>query len=320
MNNHSWQPTTSLEVLRLRAVTLKQIRSFFEQRGVLEVETPLLSHAIGSDPNLDPIEAHCQQHGSKEKLFLQTSPEFSMKRLLASGSGPIFQICKAFRSGEAGPKHNPEFTMLEWYRPGFEHDQLMDEVEELMAEILEITNIPRISYRDVFRQHLGIDPHTASASEIKSLAQQKIDIALDSKDKDIWLELLYSHLIEPELKDAVFIHDYPKTQAALARIEKDQQGVEVARRFELVVSGLELANGYFELSDPGELLRRFNSDQLIRKQRAQPQNPLDHNLLAAHQHGLPSCAGVALGIDRLIMLAAGVDSIEEVISFPEDRA
>ena len=242
-----------------------------------------------------------------------------MKRLLASGSGPIFQVCKAFRDGEAGRKHNPEFTMLEWYRLDFDHWQLMDEVEELISRVLPINTIERKSYRELFQQYLDIDPHRVKVGVLRKKAEELMDLSFDSDEEDVWLDLLYSHVIEPELQAPIFIYNYPKTQAALAKVAKDEVGVEVAQRFELVIAGIEVANGYFELRDAQELQRRFEADQVLRKGRELPQHPLDQNLLAALQHGLPKCAGVALGLDRLLMLVTKAKSIDEVICFPIDR-
>lgn len=322
MPKDDWQPSAKLHNLQLRAHLLRSIRQFFLQRGVLEVETPVLSSAAPTDPSIESIQAQLQVAGSVQAtpVFLQTSPEFAMKRLLANGSGAIYQVCKVFRQGEQGSRHNPEFTMLEWYRPGFDHFQLMNEVEELVAEILGIDSITRQTYRQVFQQYLAIDPHQATVQQLKSIAKSHIEIEMDDDDKDTWLNLLLSHLIEPKLDGAVFIYDYPSTQAALAKIERDANDVSVAKRFELFINGMEIANGYFELTDAQEQSARFEKDQSIRKQKGLPQNPADARLLAALQHGMENCAGVALGFDRLAMLAANADHINEVISFPIDRA
>lgn len=323
MNAQSWQPTASTQNLKVRAKLLQQIRNFFAQRHVLEVETPLLSSAIGTDVNLTPFVLPL----AERKMFLQTSPEFAMKRLLADGSGPIFQICKAFRKAEQGSRHNPEFTLLEWYRPDFTMTALMDELEELVSSILfpltkgeERKKFARYSYRKLFQQSLNIDPHTASLAEIKSLALHRVNIELNSDDRDIWLDILFSHVIEPGLQAPTFIYHYPKSQAALARITRDENNCEVAQRFELVCHGMELANGYFELCDAQEQQQRFENDQALRKQAGQDTYPIDLNLLAALAHGLPECSGVALGLDRLLMLVVEAATIEEVISFPIDRA
>ena len=317
-----WQPAASPALLQARADLNKTLRAFFEARGVLEVETPLLSHAIGTDPNLHPVIASYQAHprAQAEALYLQTSPEFAMKRLLAAGSGPIYQLCKAVRNGELGAKHNPEFTMLEWYRPGFTLAQLMDEVEALAVAALGNLSCKRITYRELFQQHLGIDPHAASIDALDALTRKHVDLHQQETHRDTLLELLYSQVIEPALQQATFIHDYPATQAALARITPDAQGVPVAQRFELVIGGMEIANGYDELSDASEQVRRFAADQALRLQRGQPEFPTDGRFLAALAHGLPDCAGVALGVDRLLMLQTQARTIAEVLSFPHDRA
>jgi lysyl-tRNA synthetase class 2 len=317
-----WQPTASPDLLQARARLNRTIRAFFEARGVMEVETPLLSHAIGTDPNLSPITAAYQAHpqAPPQALYLQTSPEFAMKRLLAAGSGPIYQLCKAVRNGEQGTKHNPEFSMLEWYRPGFSLAQLMDEVEALAVTALGPLSCTRITYRELFRRHFDVDPFEASLAELVRLTQRHVDLNLPEQHRDTLLELLYSQVIEPALREPVFIHEYPASQAALSRVVTDAQGQRVALRFELVINSMELANGYDELSDAAEQERRFAADQSLRKQRGLPEYPADKRLLGALQHGMPACAGVALGVDRLLMLQTGARSIAEVLSFPHDRA
>lgn len=317
-----WRPATGLDMLRARAALMKRVRDFFQARDVLEVETPLLARSIGSDPNLQPIEARYEPAPGAvtERAFLQTSPEFAMKRLLAAGSGPIFQLCKAFRNGESGSRHNPEFTMLEWYRPGFTHLDLMDEVEALVALVLPQSKFRRLTYRELFQESLGFDPHTLNLKDLRLQAEKHIEQGLFLDDKDTCLDLLFSHCIEPGLQDAVFIYDYPASQAALARVEEDERGVPVARRFELVVGGLEIANGYYELSDAEEQAARFDRDQVLRRQRGMPLYPRDEALLAALRHGLPDCAGVALGLDRLLMLVTAAGSIGEVMAFPWNTA
>lgn len=331
MNNVLWQPAASKDRLFARADLLKKIRIFFEQKGVLEVETPILSHAAGSDPSLGviPVSYQADSHQKEQTLFLQTSPEFAMKRLLASGSGAIFQICKSFRNAEQGARHNPEFTLLEWYQPGFDEYQLMDEVMDLVQFVMQSLSPEviypkekwqRYTYQSLFEQHLGINPHKVELEDLVDLAKSTIDIELEHASKDTWLELLFSHLIEPQLQDPVFIYEYPATQAALAKIEINSEGIEVARRFELVIEGMEIANGYYELTDVNEQRRRFSYDQKVRLEQQLNQNPIDENLLAALQSGLPSCSGVALGLDRLLMLICEARSIDEVLAFPLNRA
>ncbi len=320
-----WRPSASLERLQLRARVLARIRTFFSERGVMEVETPVLSAAAATDPSLSSFSACYQGPGaaSGRELYLQTSPEFAMKRLLASGSGPIYQICKAFRNGESGRQHNPEFTMLEWYRPGFKLQTFMDEVEALVCELLELPSAERISYAELFKRHLGLDPHTASLSTLSACATENgllLSSALMESDRDVWLALLLTHLIEPSLgiERPVFIYDFPVSQAMLARISPGEP--PVAERFELYVTGVELANGFFELCDGEEQRSRFQADRLRRKHLGLPSVPIDEHLLSAMESGLPESVGVALGVDRLVMLYGGTDSIDEVIAFPLQRA
>lgn len=318
MSKDHWQPSATLATLRARAELLSNIRSFFAEREVLEVETPLLGHSAGTDPQLAPMQVLLERGGENDRAYLQTSPEFAMKRLLAAGSGPIYQLGKAFRDGDLGRRHNPEFTMLEWYRPGFDEHRLMDEVAALVSMVLGEKEIPRCSYRQLFQQHLNIDPHHADSETLATLARQKLDVGFPDEDRDFWLDLLFSHLIEPGL-EAQFIYDYPASQAALARLHRNEEGELVARRFELVLRGMEIANGYFELSDSAEQALRFRQDQQLRREAGQEPLPLDMHLLEALEHGLPDCAGVALGVDRLLMLQLGLDDIRRVISFDFGR-
>lgn len=301
--------------LQARAALLRRVRDFFFARGVLEVETPLLCAAGVTDPAIENFTLETGQSLSRPR-YLQSSPEYAMKRLLARGSGPIYQIAKAFRDGEAGRRHNPEFTLLEWYRPGFSLRQLMREVAELVRDCLGEQPVEYISYRALFQRELGVDPLAASAGELESLARSRLDVGMLSGDRDLWLDLLMSHAVEPRLKGRglCFVYDYPASQAALARIV-GKDGVSVARRFELYVDGLELANGYDELTDPYEQRRRFTHDNTLRRQRGQAERPLDEFLLTAMQQGLPDCCGVALGFDRLFMLAAGIDDIRRALAF-----
>ena len=311
-----WQPSADISTLKQRAKILADIRHFFAGREVLEVETPLLAKYSVTDPHMDVISAEHPQ-GFDDHFFLQTSPEYAMKRLLAAGSGAIFQIAKAFRKGEQGSRHNPEFTMLEWYRPGFTDDELMTEVAELVERVLACKPCERISYRELFQQYLSIDPHKADCQTLEKLARNHLDCQMESDQRDDWLNLLLAEIIEPQLGiDApVFVEAYPASQSALARVVKNKQGDWVAQRFELYYRGVELANGYYELTDVDELRRRFEQDQVLRKQLQRPYREADHYLLAAMAQGLPDCAGVALGLDRLIMMALGLARIEQVISF-----
>jgi len=312
-----WRPAAPFSHLRLRARLLRHIRDYFAEQQVLEVETPVLTVAGVTDPHIDSFVVHDPSAGSKVSgFFLQTSPEYAMKRLLAAGSGPIYQIAKVFRAGESGRRHSPEFTLLEWYRPGFDHHKLMDEVEELLARLLSLeSRAVRITYRDLFQQYLGIDPLQADISELRHGATKNgIRFNDPGDERDIWLELLFSHVIEPRLSTLahmVFVHDYPASQAALARVNEQGQ----AERFELYLDGVELANGYHELMDPLEQRRRFERDNHRRRALGKAEMPVDDGLLRALDHGLPDCAGVALGLDRLLMCAADADSLEQVLTF-----
>lgn len=318
-----WQPTAPLSNLKLKAQILKKIRRFFEEREVMEVETPLLCHSSVTDPMLKSFETTLSfSHAAQgEKLFLQTSPEYAMKRLLAANSGSIYQICKAFRNGEVGKKHNPEFTILEWYRVGFTHFDLMDEINLLLQEILQTKNAERISYLELFDKYFSINPHTCSIEQLKTLAlKNNIIFESHSSEKDVWLDLLLTHIIEPELgmQHPIFVYDYPGSQAALAKI-RFEQGYPVGERFEVYYKGMELANGYHELGDADEQLARFEEDNRVRNQLNLPIIPIDHYLLSALPF-FPDCAGVALGLDRLACLASTSEQISEVIPFPIGRA
>ena len=322
--NSAWQPSASLELLHLRANILARIRQFFVKKNILEVETPLLSQATVTDKHLHSFqtEYYFANPHHKKTLYLQTSPEFAMKRLLAADSGPIYQICKAFRNqGESGRVHNPEFTMLEWYRPGFNHHDLMDEMEELLATLLDYKSAQRFTYFELFKKFLNIDPHHASLDVLK-LAAQRCNVTTDhlsTMERDDWLNLLMTHCIEPKLPDyPVFIYDFPASQAALAKIRPGNP--PLAERFEIYVQGLELANGFHELNASQEQRQRFVNDLIQREKIGYAAVPIDEHLLAALAHGFPDCAGVALGVDRLIMLAAKKNTINEVIAFPLENA
>jgi lysyl-tRNA synthetase class 2 len=314
----NWQPSASIPNLRLRAEILAAIRKFFAIRDVLEVETPLLGGTTATDPHLESIRVKQVFSSDEQEFFLQTSPEFAMKKLLAAGSGSIYQLCKAFRQDERSKRHNPEFTMLEWYRIGFNEHQLMDEVEELVATVTGRQIQLRISYRQLFQQHLAIDPHSCSDSELLVVAKQHRAFNESGYRRDELLHLLLAEVIEPAMEQDCFVYDFPANQAALATVETDESGMKVARRFELFMSGMEIANGYLELVDGSEQQRRFNQDNQQRKGMGRAELPIDHDLLAAIKHGLPVCSGVAIGVDRLVMLALNAGSIDEVISFPLD--
>lgn len=243
-----------------------------------------------------------------------------MKRLLAAGCGSVYQICKAFRGGEAGPRHNPEFTLLEWYRPGFSLARLMDEVAELVCGVLKRSGWETLSYSELFRRFVDIDPHRAPLDELEACARAHIDYSGQSEARETWLDLILSHVIEPRLEGTglLFVTDYPASRAMLASL-RNSGGVEVAERFELYVDGIELANGYRELIEPGEQRRRFQQDNAALARRGHPPRPLDESLLAALDHGLPACSGVALGVDRLLMASVGIDDIRQVLSFDWTR-
>ncbi len=315
-----WRPSASLDTLRLRARLLAQTRAFFHAREVWEVETPLLSQAATPDPHIHSFAVSTPAAGKAR--YLQSSPEFSMKRLLAAGSGSIYQICKVFREGETGQRHNPEFTLLEWYRTGFDHHALMEELDTLVRELvggrLLLTETQFFSYQEALKRFAGLDPLNADAGALQDCARQHhIDVPALGGDRDAWLDLLMSHVVEPALpRDCpVFIYDYPASQAALAQIRG-----ELAERFELYINGMELANGFHELTDTTEQRRRFEAENQRRIQMGLAVMPLDEHLLAALEQGLPDCAGVALGLDRLLMLIAGQMEIAAVLSFDSERA
>lgn len=315
----NWQPTADIKTLKRRAQYLADARLFFAERDIWEVETPILSSAAPTAPYLDSFTTHYIPIGTQDKqtYYLQTSPEFAMKRLLAAGSASIYQIAKVFRNGEQGKLHLPEFTMLEWYRPELTLNQIMDEVNELVQHVFNFQSVCRLSYRAVFEFYLKINVFTCSDNKIMECALMRIN-GLPSDlnlDRDGWLELLMSHIIEPRLAMMnlpLFIYDFPASQAQLAKIKQDNNGYDVADRFELYIDGIELANGYNELLDANELRQRFEHDNQQRKQQNKPEMPIDENLLAAMQAGLPACSGVAIGLDRLMMLAMDKKAISEV--------
>ena len=316
-----WLPSASAESLAERAELLQALRQFFSNRGVMEVETPLFSQGTVPDAGIDVF--RLPGEGDGPDRYLQTSPESAMKRLLAAGSGDIFQICKAFRQGEAGRHHNPEFTLLEWYRVGWDHAALMREVAELLTTALNADGWRVWPYRALFVELLGVDPmdEQTALTTLADLARARIGAVPDGLDRDAVLDLLMSHCIEPEISDwgVVFITDFPPSQAAMARCVLVGDA-EVAARFECYVNGKELANGYWEQTDPEALATQLHAENTRRQQRGLPQRPIDERLLAAHRHGLPACAGVALGVDRLLALKLGVESLTETISFGWDRA
>src|SRR3989339_345887 len=324
MSRHTaWQPTAALETLQMRAKIMQKIRHFFDERGLLEVETPLLSQHSVTDPYIQSFEAVYENDaGNPQSYFLQTSPEYAMKRLIASGFGDVYQLCKAFRNhGEIGSEHNPEFTLLEWYRMGFDHHQLMDEMDDFLQYLLNCSKAQRFSYQHLFLHFLKIDPFELSAEDLKQFAQKnKIQLFGSDYDWDDWTAILLSHLIEPQLDPAipVFIYDCPASQAALSKIRNDRP--KVGERFEVYFKGIELANGFHELQNADEQLKRFQNDQQKRKNLNLKPMQVDQRFIAALKHGLPNCSGVAVGIDRLIMLALSLKTISESMAFDFNRA
>ncbi len=317
-----WKPIATVEAIRLRARILTQIRQFFAERNVIEVETPILSRSALAHPSTSVMNISANNSSKETLLYLQTSPESAMKRLVASGIGPIFQVCKAFRNGEADRYHNPEFSILEWYRPGWDLDRIATELDELLRLILRTSEAHRIYYNDVFRNVLHIDWRQADIETLCTRVNEvniKGILATTDNDRDDLLEMLMKHVIEPTLGHdrPAFVFDYPSSQACLARV-RPMDGV--AARFEVFIKGLEIANGYDELSDPHEHRRRFAIDNEIRVHHGLEPLPIDELLIAAMESGFPSCAGVAVGLDRLTMVAAGVSSIKDVITFPTDQA
>jgi len=315
----NWRPTASIAEIKARAQLLAGLRAFFSERDVLEVDTPLLCSAGVTDPAIEPLVVD-RGVSLQRSRFLQTSPEYAMKRLLAAGSGPIYQIAKAFRDGEVGSRHNPEFTLLEWYRPQYDHHQLMAELAELVCHVLGERRWQKVSYRELFSAQLALDPFTASIEQLRETAMNRLDLSFSTGDRDLWLDVLMSHLIEPQLAKMgmCFVYDYPASQAALSRVVR-AEGVDVGQRFELYIDGMELANGYCELTDAAEQERRFLADNDKRRHQGLAEKPLDNNLLAAMSHGLPRCSGVAVGIDRLLMLLTGNTHIRDVLAFDWQR-
>ncbi len=311
----SWEPNASRKLLETRAELLNKVRIFFLERGVLEVETPLLASSSITDPNIEIFETE-----SEQKKYLQTSPEYAMKRLLCAGSGPIFQIAKAFRSQEIGRYHNPEFSIIEWYRPDYDYHKLMSEVFELIQVCLGRSDCKKISYRDIFCDLLEIDPFIATEQELLAVACIYLDdIRLDLTKSEI-LDLLMVNILQPKLSSegACFIFDYPEDQAALARLRIDN-GIVVAERFELFIDGIELANGYTELANESEQRMRFISDNQLRIEFGKKPRAIDEKFMSALKSGLPFSSGVAVGLDRLLMLQAGCSSIAETLAFSWDN-
>jgi lysyl-tRNA synthetase class 2 len=317
-----WQPTAGIEALRLRARLSAAMRAFFAERGVLEVESPLLSRGGNTEPNIAPIslEFTGRTDGAPRTRWLRTSPEYALKRLLAGGIGDCSELGRVFRDGEAGGRHNPEFTMLEWYRVGWDHRRLAEETADLVRAALALVDrdarLEHVAYRDLYRERLGLDPFVATEDALRAALG---DVVVDPRGlvRDDWLDLLMTHRLQPGFDPAVMlaVHDWPATQCALARLRRGVDGIAVAERFELYLGPMELANGYHELTDVAEQRARFERDLVVRGGRGAAQPPLDEAFLAALAHGLPTCAGVALGVDRLLMAMLGTERIADVLAF-----
>jgi lysyl-tRNA synthetase class 2 len=317
-----WRPGASIATLRRRAQALAATREFFRAREVLEVDTPAMVNAPVSDVNIGSVRVEMPERAGPP-MYLHTSPEYAMKRLLAAGSGDIFQVCHVFRSAERGRHHNPEFTMVEWYRLGFSLERLMAEVAQLVCILLgQQLRVEHLSYRDALRRHAGFDPLDADDATLQAAAQALGLGASRAQQagRDELLDLVMGAQVGPALGAGTltFVHRYPASQAALARL--DPADPRLALRFELYAQGMELANGYHELTDAAEQRARFSADLQARRARGIPVATIDPHLLAALEAGMPDCAGVALGFDRVLMLATGAGSIDEVLAFPVERA
>lgn len=313
----TWQMTCSRETLQRRAAMLQAIRKFFAERDVLEVDTPILSQAGSTDPNLDVFKT--QLVPQDVTYYLQTSPEFAMKRLLAQDVGAIYQIAKVFRNGESSPKHNPEFTLLEWYRPKMDYHALMREVDDLLRLFLESQSTVKLSYQECFQEYCQLDPFSEELADFQHCADRH-GLQVDQREFteiDDYRHLLMTHVIEKQFpkQSIVFIYDYPASQAMLARLNRAGR----AMRFEVYYQGLELGNGFQELTDPNEQLQRFQQDCLSREAQQKDCIPIDYRLIQALAH-CPDCSGVAIGIERLLMLSCGLSSIAESVSFSISRA
>lgn len=330
----SYAPTMTLAMAQQRAQLMSTVRQFFATHQVLEVQTPLLSQAGNTDTFLQSVAAQVTYQDNPYTYYLHTSPEFAMKRLLASWQVPIYQICSVFRDNEIGVRHNIEFTMLEWYQPNYSLDDMAAELGELLAALYGHSVVmSHYRYVDAFMDFVGIHPLTASLDALQAVAEDKgltgfdfnSDLAnTEDGEADIrqsWLDLLFSHAVEPNLGHDLptLIIEYPPATAALAKTAVDKEGNTVAKRFELYINGIEIANAYDELADGQALKERFERDNQLRKRHNLPQMPIDEHLLAASDALIP-CSGIAVGIDRLLMVITGANSLEDVISFPSGLA
>ncbi|VFP88133.1 elongation factor P--(R)-beta-lysine ligase [Candidatus Erwinia haradaeae] len=323
---NQWRPSASLVNLFHRAKIIAKIRRFFYDREILEVETPAMSQFTVTDINISSFETcffkpENLYHTDSLKLWLTTSPEYHMKRLLAAGSGPIYQLCRSFRNQECGRYHNPEFTILEWYQPNYDMYRLMNEVNDLLKTILYDPIVETYSYQEIFLRYLDLDPLAADNSQLR-IAAEKLglkNLTQNEKNRDTILQLLFINGVEKEIstEKLVFIYNFPATQAALAVLSKEDD--RVAERFEVYFKGVELANGFCELTDANEQRQRFERDNHKRYSSGLSQKPIDTYFLSALAHGMPESSGVALGVDRLVMLALKAENLSDVIAFSVDR-
>lgn len=322
MNYYPYQPTCSLTMAKNRAKMYAMIREFFAQRDVLEVQTPIMSQAGNTDIFLQSVATQVTIHDDIKTYYLHTSPEFAMKRLLASWQVPMYQICSVFRDNEIGQRHNIEFSMLEWYRPHWSLEELTIELNDLVSAVCGYPMIfDHYRYADAFVDFVKIHPFTATCETLQAIAKDNGIFVDMGNDHQGWLDLLFSHLVEPNLGKSLptIIYDYPVATASLAKTAIDNDGNLVAKRFELYINGLEIANAYDELADGQTLRLRFDQDNLERKKRGLSIMPIDENLLSACDN-LPPCSGIAVGLDRLLMVATATKNIHEVITFPVAQA
>ncbi|AOY43840.1 MULTISPECIES: EF-P lysine aminoacylase EpmA [Psychrobacter] len=326
----NYAPTITLAMAQQRAKFIGDIRQFFISRQVLEVQTPLLSQAGNTDTFLQSVAAHVTYQDRPRTYYLHTSPEFAMKRLLASWQVPIYQICPVFRDNEIGVRHNIEFTMLEWYQPNYSLDDMAGELNELLTALYGHPMVmSHYRYVDAFMDFVGIHPLTASLSALQAVAEDRGLIGFDFNDADDseanrrqnWLDLLFSHAVEPNLGHDLptLIIEYPPATAALAKTALDKEGNKIAKRFELYINGIEIANAYDELADGPALRARFEQDNQLRHRHGLPKMPIDEHLVAASDDLIP-CSGIAVGVDRLLMVITGAKTLEEVIAFPSGQA
>ena len=312
-----WRPSADIDALRLRARVLRAIRAYFDTQGVLEVETPALCSRTVTDPSIESLVARDR---TGRAWFLQTSPEFAMKRLIAAGSGSIYQMTRAYRDAERGRHHDLQFSILEWYRVGFDHHRLIEDVDALLDRVLGTQSSRRMTFREAFSRHLDLDPFTAATADLHDACESRGFASREAAaNRDECLDYLLASAVQPEFGPGrVYLLEFPASQAALAKIRTDR--LQVAERFELYVDGIEIANGYHELRDAVELERRMRRDIERRRETGRTVPDLDERLLAAHDAGLPACAGVAVGLDRLVMIAGRYGTLHDVLAFPSERA